>query len=131
MRKYFQLLITVLTTCLPAAKLSAVPAWFVVDTMQTNCYNTSGITNAPVLGQGFYGQDGQVFGNQSSFTLSGVGNETTKEIREQNTGVIKIGAVNDDAGLQEDDFHPSVHRVAQSVHRIERAFPAPAVTILD
>ena len=73
----------VLTACLPAAKLSAVQAWFVVDTMQTNCYNTSGATNAPAAGQAFYGQDGQVFGNQSSFTLSGDG----KTVRDNNTGL--------------------------------------------
>ena len=72
-----------LTVGRSASNVTAAPAWFVVDTMQTNCYSTSGITNAPLLGLAFYGQDGQVFGNQSSYTLSGDG----KTVRDNNTGL--------------------------------------------
>ncbi len=83
MRKCCQFLIALLMACLPTARLYAAQTWFVVDTMQTNCYNTSGVTNAPVLGQGFYGQDGQTYGNQSSYTLSGDG----KTVCDNNTGL--------------------------------------------
>ncbi len=68
--------------CLSIINVNAA-AWFIVDTMQTNCYNTSGVTNAPTSVQPFYGQDGQVFGNQSSYALSGDG----KTVHDNNTGL--------------------------------------------
>ena len=61
----------------------AAPSWFVVDTGQTNCYNTSGVITAPSPGQAFYGQDAQFFGNQSSYTLSG----DSKIVHDNNTGL--------------------------------------------
>ena len=76
--------------CLPAVRLYAAQTWFVVDTMQTNCYNTSGITNAPAAGQGFFGQDGQSYGNQSSYTLSGDG----KTVHDNNTGLTLMRSPN-------------------------------------
>lgn len=56
----------------------------VVDTMQTNCYNTTGVITAPSPGQSFYGQDAQFFGNQSSYTLSDGG----KTVQDNNTGLM-------------------------------------------
>lgn len=39
----------------------------VVDTGQTKCYDTIAEISAPLLGQSFYGQDAQFFGNQASY----------------------------------------------------------------
>ena len=66
-----------------ATRLNAGQSWFVVDTMQTNCYSTNGIITAPLAGQSYYGQDAQLFGNQSSYTLSGDG----KTVHDNNTGL--------------------------------------------
>ena len=53
-----------------AANLAAS---MIVDTGQTNCYNTTGIVAIPLAGQSLYGQDAQFYGNQPSYTLSGDG----------------------------------------------------------
>lgn len=49
----------------PAAALYPV-----VDTAQTNFYNTSAIISAPASNTAFYGQDGQYVGRQPSYTIS-------------------------------------------------------------
>jgi len=41
----------------------------VVDTGQTNCYNDSVQITAPAVGQGYFGQDGQITANPPSYTL--------------------------------------------------------------
>ena len=56
----------------------------IVDTGQTNCYNTTGAIAAPATGQSFYGQDAQCFGNQFSYTLSGDG----RTVQDNNTGLM-------------------------------------------
>ena len=60
-----------------------VVATMIVDTMQTNCYNTNGVIPAPSPGQPYYGQDAQLFGNQSSYMLSADG----KTVYDNNTGL--------------------------------------------
>ena len=56
----------------------------IVDTAQTNCYNTTGVIAAPSLGQSFCGQDAQFFGNQPSYALSGDG----QSVLDNNTGLM-------------------------------------------
>ena len=64
------------------AGFGAAQTYTVVDTGQTNCYNTNSVITAPSLGQAFYGQDAQFFGNQPGYTLSGDG----KTVFDNNTG---------------------------------------------
>ena len=73
----------VLAASLSATGLRAAQSYIVVDTGQTNCYNTTGVITAPVTGQAFYGQDAQCFGNQPTYTLSGDG----KTVYDNNTGL--------------------------------------------
>ena len=77
---------------LPVLALLVLGAWadelsatgcFIVDTGQTNCYNASGVISPPSTAQPFYGQDAQVFGNQSSYALSG----DVKTVYDNNTGL--------------------------------------------
>jgi hypothetical protein len=65
--------VAVVAVGFPANGLPGAQIFNVVDTGQTNCYNTSGVITTPSPGQAFYGQDAQFFGNQSSYTLSGDG----------------------------------------------------------
>ena len=58
-------------------------SYLIVDTAQTNCYNTNSIITAPLPGQPFYGQDAQFFGNQPGYALSGDG----KTVYDKNTGL--------------------------------------------
>ena len=62
---------------------AAQTTYTVVDTGQTNCYNTNSVITAPSLGQAFYGQDAQFFGNQPGYTLRGDG----KTVFDNNTGL--------------------------------------------
>ena len=48
----------------------------IVDTAQTKCYNSNSEINCPSEGEDFYGQDGNYFGNQSSYTDNGDGTIT-------------------------------------------------------
>lgn len=65
------------------AQLNAAAGGAVVDTGQTNCYNTSGAISAPSSAQPFYGQDAQFFGNQSSYTWG----EGGRTVCDNNTGL--------------------------------------------
>ncbi len=56
---------------LPPAALAAT--YNVVDTGQDQCYSASEIIDCPKAGQPFYGQDGQIDGNQPSYTTSADG----------------------------------------------------------
>ena len=74
---------SLLAVALSAANVTAAAVWFVVDTMQTNCYNTNAVIIAPSSGQPYYGQDAQFFGNQSGYTLSG----DSKTVYDNNTSL--------------------------------------------
>lgn len=83
MKNFHKVLAVMLAAGLWPVSGNAATVWFVVDTMQTNCYNTTGVISAPAAGQGFYGQDAQFFGNQSGYTLGGSG----KTVYDNNTGL--------------------------------------------
>ncbi len=83
MNSFAKIFVTVLAIGSSANALRAALAGVVVDTGQISCYDTSGSITAPSPGQPFYGQDAQIFGNQSSYTLSA----DTKTVRDNNTGL--------------------------------------------
>ena len=60
-------------------------AYAVVDTGQTNCYNDSAVIAPPAPGQPFYGQDGNVAGQQPSYRNNGDGT-----ISDLNTGLMWV-----------------------------------------
>jgi PKD repeat protein len=62
-------------------------AYLIVDTGQTNCYHESAVIAPPAPGQGFYGQDGQVFGNQPGYRDNGDGT-----VSDLNTGLMWVQA---------------------------------------
>jgi len=63
--------------------MTNMTATMIVDSMQANCYNTNGVITAPTSGQPYYGQDAQLYGNQSSYTLSA----DAKTVHDNNTGL--------------------------------------------
>ena len=71
MRSVGKILSAVLAAGLVTNCFGTTQGWFVVDTMQSNCYNTNAVIAAPSAGQPYYGQDAQFFGNQSGYTVSG------------------------------------------------------------
>ncbi len=83
MKWWYKFLFAPVAVVSPAISVNAAASWFVVDTMQTNCYNTSGGITAPASGQPYCGQDAQFYGNQSGYTLSW----ENKTVFDKNTGL--------------------------------------------
>ena len=65
-------------------------ATLIVDTMQTNCYDTNAVITAPATGQAYYGQDAQLYGNQASYALSA----DKMTVHDNNTGLTWMRAPN-------------------------------------
>lgn len=62
-------------------------AYVVVDTGQTNCYNGTGVTAPPAVGQPYYGQDAQFAGRQPAYRNNGDGT-----VSDLNTGLMWVQA---------------------------------------
>ncbi|MBF0430192.1 MAG: DUF1566 domain-containing protein [Fibrobacteria bacterium] len=61
-------LVIILTGLLVISNNAATLSYPIVDTDQKECYNNQSKIAAPDSGQAFYGQDGQIEGNQPSYT---------------------------------------------------------------
>lgn len=59
----------------------------IADTGQTNCYNDAAVITPPIAGQGYYGQDAQLFGNQPAYRDNGDGT-----VSDLNTGLMWVQA---------------------------------------
>lgn len=64
-----------------------VGTYLTIDTGQTNCYNDSAVITPPAAGQGYFGQDAQIFGNQPAYRNNGDGT-----ISDLNTGLMWVQA---------------------------------------
>ena len=69
MNSFAPLYLATLAAGLAAASLPAAPAYTIVDTAQTRCYNNRGVIAAPKPGEPFYGQDAQFQAHPPHYTL--------------------------------------------------------------
>jgi len=75
--------------CITVAPAPPAGTYNVVDTAQTNCYADSGavITPVPAASSVYYGEDGEIYGNQTGYTNNGDGT-----ITDLNTGLMWVQA---------------------------------------
>lgn len=65
--------LAILITALPAFATDPALPYTVVDTGQSQCYDSRGAINPPAKGGAFHGQDAQFQGNAAGYTVSGDG----------------------------------------------------------